>query len=70
MPTGWTCGLGLRFCIDPTDALSQGSAGIDMCFFISAILPSSANIRVLARVMDRYGRALKPQSNPGLEAQL
>ena len=41
-----------------------------MCFFISAILPSSANIRVLARVMDRYGRALKPQSNPGLEAQL
>ena len=41
-----------------------------MCFFISAILPGSANIRVLARVMDRYGSALKPQSNPGLEAQL
>ena len=41
-----------------------------MCFFIGSILPSSANIRVLARVMDRYGRALKPQSNPGLEAQL
>ena len=41
-----------------------------MCFFISAILPISANISVLAGVMDRYGRALKPQSNPALEAQL
>lgn len=49
---------------------SQGSASIDMCFFISAILPCSANISVLAGVMDRYGRALKPQSNPALEAQL
>lgn len=41
-----------------------------MCFFIHALLPSSANISVLAGVMDRYGRALKPQSNPALEAQL
>lgn len=41
-----------------------------MCFFISAILPGSANFGVLAGVMERYGRALKPQSNPALEAQL
>lgn len=34
-----------------------------MCFFISAFLPISANISVLAGVMD-------PQSNPALEAQL
>lgn len=49
---------------------SQGSASIDMCFFISAILPSSAHISVLVGVVDRYRRALKPQSNPALDAQL
>lgn len=41
-----------------------------MCFFISSILPDSANISALAEVVERYGRALKPQSNPALEAQL
>lgn len=51
-PTGWSYGTGLRFFIDPTDGPSQGSASIDMCFFISAFLPISANISVLAGVMD------------------
>jgi hypothetical protein len=52
------------------DGPSQGSASIDVCFFISAILPSSAHISVLVGVVDRYRRALKPQSNPALDAQL
>jgi hypothetical protein len=41
-----------------------------MCHFISAVLPSSADLSALAGVMARHGRALKPQINPVLGAQL
>ena len=41
-----------------------------MCHFISAVLPGSADLSALAGVMAHHGRALKPQSNPALEAQL
>jgi len=41
-----------------------------MCHFISAVLPGSADLSALAGVMAHHGRALKPQRNPALEAQL
>lgn len=41
-----------------------------MCHFISAVLPSSADLSALVGVMARHGRALKPQINPVLGAQL
>lgn len=41
-----------------------------MCHFISAVLPSSADLSALAGVMAHHGRALKPQRNPVLGAQL
>lgn len=41
-----------------------------MCHFISAVLPHSADLSALAGVMARHGRALKPQPNPAVEAQL
>jgi hypothetical protein len=41
-----------------------------MCHFISAVLPGSADLSALEGVMARHGRALKPQNNPVLGAQL
>lgn len=41
-----------------------------MCYYITAVLPGSANLPALTDIAVRHGRALKPQQNPGIEAHL
>jgi hypothetical protein len=41
-----------------------------MCYFITAVLPRSANLPVLTDIAVRHGRALKPQRNPSIEEHL
>ncbi|WP_286392273.1 hypothetical protein [Pseudanabaena mucicola] len=41
-----------------------------MCYFITAVLPRSANLPVLTDIAIRHGRALKPQRNPSIEEHL
>jgi hypothetical protein len=41
-----------------------------MCYYITAVLPLSANQVALAAIAHKYGRRLQPLTNPSIEAQL